>query len=209
MEQINAALPPTDGVACFNRMYLGVTQEVGQRIGAGFFESPEFMETTDIVFANLYFEAAGAPEGDLPIAWRPLFELRDESRIHPMQFAIAGMNAHINHDLPLAVVGTCEKLDLQPHKGPLHADYQRIDVVLNNAEETVRQSFESERVREHDERHAKLLDRLGGWSIVGARDVAWETAIALWECRRLRRGEEHFVSSLGHSVAAASRALLE
>ena len=35
---------------------------------------------------------------------------RSETHIAPMQFALAGMNAHINHDLPMAVVKTCEDL---------------------------------------------------------------------------------------------------
>ena len=61
MRDIATALPADDGVACFNRMYLGVTEEVGSRISAGFFETPEFMEHIDVQFANLYFEAVSAP----------------------------------------------------------------------------------------------------------------------------------------------------
>ena len=74
MRAIAAALPADDGVACFNRMYLGVTEQVGSRISVGFFETPAFMETTDVQFANLYFEAVAAPPGETPLAWRPLVE---------------------------------------------------------------------------------------------------------------------------------------
>ena len=45
--------------------------------------------------------------------------------IEPVQFALAGMNAHINHDLPLAVVSTCSALATAPEVGPHFADWRR------------------------------------------------------------------------------------
>ena len=43
MRSIDAAFPSSDGVACFNRMYLEVTLGVSQRIEQGFFGDPTFM----------------------------------------------------------------------------------------------------------------------------------------------------------------------
>src|ERR1700722_3286330 len=60
MEALAAALPAADGLACFNRMYLDVTQQVDSRLGQGFFADPAFMTELDVAFANLYFGAAGA-----------------------------------------------------------------------------------------------------------------------------------------------------
>ena len=40
MEAIAAALPAADGLACFNRMYLDVTQQVNSQLGQGFFADP-------------------------------------------------------------------------------------------------------------------------------------------------------------------------
>jgi hypothetical protein len=60
------------------------------------------MSQLDVTFAGLYFdavEAAGDPAA-VPLAWRPLIEERGQPAIEPIQFALAGMNAHINHDLP-------------------------------------------------------------------------------------------------------------
>jgi hypothetical protein len=37
MQATAAATPPGDGLACFNRMYLLVTQEANSRLGQGFF----------------------------------------------------------------------------------------------------------------------------------------------------------------------------
>ena len=49
------ALPSSDGLACFNRMYLDVTQQVNDWIGQGFFANAGFMAHLDVVFANIYF----------------------------------------------------------------------------------------------------------------------------------------------------------
>ncbi|HBW19394.1 MAG TPA: hypothetical protein DEH11_10470, partial [Actinobacteria bacterium] len=145
MAAIDAATAPGDGLACFNRMYLGVTREVDSELGQGFFADPAFMTALDVAFANLYFTAAGAA-GDpaaVPLAWRPLIEQRAAAGIEPIQFALAGMNAHINHDLPLAVVSTCTELATAPAAGAHLADYQKVDQLLDAAEQSVRQSFES------------------------------------------------------------------
>ena len=115
------------------------------RLGTGFFADPAFMTQLDVTFANLYFtavDAAGNPSA-VPLAWRPLIEQRAQRGIEPVQFALAGMNAHINHDLPLAVTGTCTALATSPSAGAHQADYQKVDQLLDAAEQSVRQSFES------------------------------------------------------------------
>ena len=43
MEAIGTALPATDGLACFNRMYLDVTRQVNSQLSQGFFADPAFM----------------------------------------------------------------------------------------------------------------------------------------------------------------------
>ena len=60
MELIEASTPASDGLACFNRMYLGVTREVNSQLSQQFFADPEFMTLLDVTFANLYFGAADA-----------------------------------------------------------------------------------------------------------------------------------------------------
>jgi len=72
MEAIGAGLPARDGLACFNRMYLVVTQTVRAEIGQGFYADPAFMTTLDVTFANLYFAAAQAAPAEVSLAWRPL-----------------------------------------------------------------------------------------------------------------------------------------
>ena len=48
-------------------------------------------------------------------AWQPLFALRAQPGTVSLQYALAGMNAHINFDLGLALVRTCRQLGRTQH----------------------------------------------------------------------------------------------
>ena len=210
MEAIVAATPADDGLACFNRMYLAVTQTVNSELGQGFFADPGFMTTLDVVFANFYFAAAGAASepATVPLAWRPLIEQRATAGIEPIQFALAGMNAHINHDLPVAVVTTCAELGTEPAAGPHFADFQKVDQLLDAAEQSVRQSFES-RPELAVDRHLQAVDNLVAcWSINSARDLAWQNSLVLWKLRPEPAASGFFLDGLAAATALASRLLL-
>ena len=177
----------------------------------GSFGDAAFVSHLDVVFANLYFGAVDALSGSpsaLPVAWRPLLEARGTPGIEPIQFALAGMNAHINHDLPLAVVRTCADLTTAPNEGSHHRDYQKVDALLDASEESVRESFEPKDVRVVDQHVAAVANIVGNWSINAARDVAWDTAVALWEVRDHRMASRLLTGALAHTVAMASRGLL-
>jgi Family of unknown function (DUF5995) len=133
---------------------------------------------------------------------------RDRSGIEPIQFALAGMNAHINHDLPLAVVTTCLELDTFPADGSHHVDYQKVDGLLDAAEQSVRESFEPTDVRGVDRHVGAVLNLVADWDITTARDVAWDTSLALWEVRSHRTATDLFTGALARTVAGASRVLL-
>src|SRR4051812_13523636 len=118
MTAIDGTLPDADGLKWFNRLYLRVTEAVAVAVGTGVvFEDPPFLQRLDVVFANLYFDAAAAGDvapSSAPSAWAPLFAARREPGISRLQFALAGMNAHINRDLPDAVVKTHVQLGGMP-----------------------------------------------------------------------------------------------
>jgi hypothetical protein len=211
MRSIDAVLPASDGVACFNRMYLEVTLGVSQRVGQGFFGDPVFVSNLDVVFANLYFGAVDAlsgPPSEVPVAWQPLLAARTTPGIEPIQFALAGMNAHINHDLPLAVVSACTKLNTAPDAGCNHDDYQKVDKLLDASEQSVRESFEPPGVVVVDQHTAAVANIIGNWSINSARDVAWDTALALWDVRDYQMATGLLAGALARTVAMASRGLL-
>jgi hypothetical protein len=210
MEAIEQALPAADGLACFDRMYLDVTRSVAASLSQGFFADPDFMTRLDVNFANLYLEAAACADqpASAPVAWRPLIERRSLPGIEPIQFALAGMNTHINHDLPLAVVATCTDLGTQPTAGSISADYQKVDELLDAAEESIRRSFESN-VELAVDRHLQAVENLvATWTINDARDLAWNNALLLWELRDARVARDLLLAGLGAATELATRTLL-
>ena len=117
MEEIEAGLPPRDGVRAFNELYLAVTRAVAAELGDHDFDDPSFLARLDSVFADLYFRAfAAAGGGRHRMHGNPLFDARAEPQIASIQFALAGMNAHINYDLSVALVETCEELGVTPRR---------------------------------------------------------------------------------------------
>jgi hypothetical protein len=210
METIGASLPAADGLACFNRMYLEVTRQVNSQLGQGFFADPAFMTRLDVAFANLYFAAAdsAAAPAAVPLAWRPLAEQRGSAGIEPIQFALAGMNAHINHDLPVAMVSTCTALATTPDASPHLADYQKVDQLLDAAEQSVRQSFESAAELAVDRHLCAVANLVGNWTINSVRDMAWKNCLLLWAVRDDATARGIFLDTLAASTALASRMLL-
>src|ERR1035441_4840309 len=62
------------------------------------FRSPAWLSELDVRFATLYFNAlkANAANQACPGCWAAVFAARDKIDIAPIQFALAGMNAHTN-----------------------------------------------------------------------------------------------------------------
>jgi hypothetical protein len=201
MEAIDASLPRADGVAYFNRLYLQVTKSVQTAAQGVAFEAPAFLSRLDVVFADLYFaaEATIATGAKPPAAWRPLIEARAESR-EPIQFALAGMNAHINHDLPLAVVQTCTEMSLSPDDGsPQHHDYETVNAILAGVEKQVAGWFETGLIADLTAVTPKAVDdAIAMWSIVEAREIAWHNAQILWGLR----GEPFLASAFADTLAS-------
>jgi hypothetical protein len=210
MEAIEASLPAGDGLACFNRMYLDVTSQVNAQLDQGIYADPAFMTQLDVRFANLYFAAAdmaGNP-ADVPLAWRPLVERRATVGIESIQFALAGMNAHINHDLPIALVSTCAALATSPEDGQHFADYQKVDQLLDAAEQAIRQSFETAAELAVDHHLTAVATLICNWTINSARDLAWNNARLLWAVRDDPFARGLFLNGLAASTALATQLLL-
>ena len=135
-------------------------------------------------------------------------EQRATAGIEPVQFALAGMNAHINHDLPVAMVSTCTALATAPDADPHFADYQKVDQLLDAAEQSIRQSFESAPELAVD-RHLSAVDSLiANWTINSARDLAWTNCLLLWAVRNDPIARALFLDTLAASTALASQMLL-
>ncbi|RSS08800.1 DUF5995 family protein [Streptomyces sp. WAC00469] len=206
MRALDAALPKRDGIAVFNRVYLTVTEEVARSLTAGRFRDPRATATLDVHFAVRYLDAVDAADAGRrpPACWRPLIRFRRHPGIRPLQFALAGINAHIGHDLALAVVDACRALDCEP--ADLENDYDRVGDLLVALEERVREDLmPGPDLLELADPLTHLVD---AWSLEQARSAAWSAARALWALRRLPDLAEEFAERLDAAVGFAGRMML-
>jgi hypothetical protein len=211
MEAIAAPLGENDGVRRFNELYLAVTRAVAIESATATYEDAAFISRLDVVFADLYFQAVEDLEAgrEMPRAWAPLFEARAKQGIAPLQFAIAGMNAHINHDLVLALVTTTKEfgcgLELDT---PQHHDYLAVNGLLNRVQDEIKERFTTGIIKDIDKAGGRVDDMVANWSVARARDNAWTQAQildALGDNDFLRT---QFLIALGRNVGFAGRALL-
>jgi len=205
---IDGQLPPTDGVACFNRMYRQVTEAVREHLQLATFGDPAWLARLDVLFGNLSLDAIEAPAG-APRAWLALIERREDTRVTPLQFALAGLNAHINRDLPLAVVQTCLELNTAPDAADHHTDFLRVNSILAVVEPAIRASFQDDLLREVDRKAPGLQSVVANFKVVKARETAWSNALTLWTLRRVSADvQADFLDGLDHLVGFAGRGLL-
>jgi len=204
-------LTPDDGMAPFNTMYLSVITSIREATAeAGYFHNPAFIDRLDVSFVNRYFDtyirsAAGVP---LPRCWDVLWRLRHSTHHVPLQFALAGMNAHINHDLVLALIETFAALDADPHDPGIIADFKRVNDVLGALEPEMRRTYEHGLLLRLDAKLGPSEDRLDRWSIAAARQAAWRDAETLWRVRNHPQLRARCEAALDHAVALASECLL-
>ena len=134
---------------------------------------------------------------------------RADQRVLPLQFALAGMNAHINHDLPIAVVTTSAELGTSPDAGSHHADFERVNTLLAAAEPIIRKSFSDALLNVLDRTAPGLQDVVANFSMVKARQTAWANAETVWALKQVSPAlEASFLDGLDHLVGFASRGLL-
>lgn len=167
-----------DGVRYFHEVYTEVTRAVARRVATGGFEDPPFMVALDVEFAGLYLEALEAP-ATAPRAWRVLFDRR-RNRLAPLRLALAGMNAHINRDLAVAIDTTCTRLGgTLDRDSPRCRDFVAINDILAAQMASAKADLFSRVDRIADVAFGRVDDLLEVWSITAARDNAWSHGAAL------------------------------
>ncbi|MEU3599192.1 DUF5995 family protein [Streptomyces sp. NPDC006798] len=206
MRALGARWPARDGVAVFNRVYLTVTEDIARRIDRGEFPDRRAATALDVLFAERYLSAVVRAEsgGRPPACWRPLFQYRRHPGVRPLQFALAGINAHIGHDLALAVIDTCRALDCAPPE--LENEFDQVGEALVVLEERIREELMPgpDLLEVAD----PLTHLVGAWSLDRARDAAWSAARLLWGVRELPGLTEEFTERLDTGVGLVGRCLL-
>ncbi len=211
MREIAEELDKSDGVARFNAMYLAVTAAVREELARGRFDDPLYLSRLAAIFARLYLDAYDADRSGTPVppAWAPLFEARSRPRIAAVQFALAGMNAHINRDLGVAVVAACTELDCEPKVGsPQHRDYLAMNDVLARVSDRVRRELLKGLLGVADAALGRVDDVISMWSVARARDAAWVHAETLWTLRGIPPLRDRYLGTLDRLVGLAGRGLL-
>ena len=200
-----------DGLKWFNWLYLQVTQAVEARVSSGGFANPAWLAELDVQFARLYFVAAQSAlsGGSAAGCWQILFEQRNRTLIARIQFALAGINAHINHDLPQAIVSTCQVMALTPqHDTTPYNDYTAVNTTLDGLIQSAIQTLHVRLLGEALPAVSHLDDTLAAWSISAARESAWNNAELLWHLRDAPPLSATFMDTLDGLTTVAGKALL-
>ena len=172
-----------DGVKWFNGLYLTVTQAIENCVTGGAFKDPAWLAQLDVQFARLYFSTlrsalTGAP---CPGCWEAMFSVRANVQITRIQFALAGMNAHINHDLCLAIEATCKITNTVPQFGTVqYNDYTSVNPVLAGLINQAKQTLDVRLPGDPLPVISELENLIAGWDVSAARETAWKNAEHLW-----------------------------
>jgi hypothetical protein len=212
LRAIEAELDASDGLIWFNRLYTRMTDAVIEHARKHRFDDPVFVERLDCHFADLYFVALAAhlsDPGSGPSAWAPLFQARSRRGILPVQLALAGVNAHINRDLPVALVTTFLELGRQPARDePAHADYQRITLVLESVMSDTKAWMLEGALGALESVPGEVDGVLEMWSVRRAREAAWVASEVRWALRVSPLVSRHHLDALDRMVGLAGRGLL-
>jgi hypothetical protein len=182
----------------FHATYQRTTAAVAAELGRGGFIDPDWVERWDVVFADLYLDplpnslAASPP----PRPWDIAFSA--PASLPALRHVLLGMNAHINYDLPQALVAviTDEEFDDPAVMARREADHQAIDQVL-----AARVAAEDDELTSISgpgsllDRLLRPFNRLGTQHFLReAREKVWANAIALSRARR--EGPEAYQAAL-------------
>lgn len=183
MQDIDDLLTDGDGLKWFNRLYMMVTKEVDFSPPPGGWEDAAWLLRLDVVFAGFYFRAVAGfldGTGDTPSSWCALMEVRYQSGIDRILFALAGMNAHINHDLALALLETDRERNVVPQDGsPQHVDYEAVNELLNSVMPSALEMLAVGVLGLAAQDTGKIGRVLAFWNICKARDLAWDFSNSL------------------------------
>jgi hypothetical protein len=194
--------PANNRVAAFNKLYLTITRRVDTALQTTA-KWPEFLEMLDVEFAKRYFAALdlwNRDQEDTPDVWEVLFRRAGDLELSELIAAVLGVNAHINHDLSLALISTWRELG-PPPDAEIYPDYLLVNQIFYEEIQPLRRGFSDDWQLELD----RLVGPLDDWSqkilVKVTRAQAWDQARRLWP---LRDDEEDFEAARRLMDKAAS-----
>src|SRR5262245_11250346 len=170
----------------FATVYGMMSREMRRRIARGFFLDNAWVTRYLVAFANRYHQALVAAEAGewarIPRSWRVAFDTARSGSALALQDLLLGINAHVNHDLALGLA----EVGIDPDRAERHRDHTSVNQILEAITDVVQT-----RVCDAYAPGLASLDRAAGsldelaanFSMVVARESAWETAVALANAR--------------------------
>jgi len=211
LQTIGATCDDADGLKWFNWLYLQVTQAVETRVASGGFADPAWLAQLDVQFARLYFSAlkSSLSSEATSSCWQVLFDSRNQGAIARIQFALAGINAHINHDLAEAIVATCQVTGTTPDPGGAHyGDYTALNSTLDGLVESAKLTLNVRLPGGALPPVSHLEDTLAAWNVSAARESAWQNAEHLWQLRTVPLLATSFLDMLDGLTTVIGKVLL-
>ena len=220
VQDILDELPPSranNRVAAFNELYLKITRRVDTALVAGVHQ-PDFLELLDVEFAKRYFAALDRWNDDdeeTPDVWEVLFKRAGDVRMTRLTAAMLGVNAHINHDLALALIDTWHQLGA-PDDDRVHPDYLLVNDIFHQEIPPLRRGFSDAWQLELDRFVGPLDDWTQRMLVTVTRARAWDQGRDLWVLRhdlddfeQARRTMDRAASLLAEWAVIGDRFLTE
>jgi len=175
-----------DGIASFTALYRVITSTIDDLDVRSQFHAPNrFLARLDVEFAERYLDAIRTYATDptlTPHCWKLLFDHRQDPDIPPVNFAVAGVNAHINYDLSAALLRTWEHCDPDSgHRELQHRDYEVVNDIFETEMDPLRAKLRSFLSQGED---GVIWDRGANWVgdlvVRWTRSLAWDEAREVW-----------------------------
>ncbi|HWE50697.1 MAG TPA: DUF5995 family protein [Bryobacteraceae bacterium] len=211
LDAIENTCADNDGLKWFNWLYTQVTQAVETRVAAGQFNDPAWLAELDVQFARLYFSALKSwlSGESTPGCWQVLFNSRNHDLVARIQFALCGINAHINHDLPEAIVATClARGVILDHGGPNYDDYSALNTTLDSLIDSAKATLNVRLPGDALPPLNNLENTIAAWNVSAAREAAWQNAGHLAELRRVPQLADSFMDMLDGLTTVIGKTLL-
>jgi hypothetical protein len=185
----------------FHGTYLRTTEAVVAEIDRGGFIDATWLRAWDLAFARFYLDAIDDDLRGDPVSrpWRIAFDAaRDRPDQPPLQHVLFGINAHINFDLPQALLAVMSPADFDDPEVMRRraADHRHLDDVLSSrvaAEDAALTAVS--RITLVD-RLLRPFNQLGTRRFLAeAREKVWRNAVVLDRARR--EGPSRYAAVLG------------
>jgi hypothetical protein len=171
-----------DRRGAFAQCYLVMTKRVHDAVDDGVFTDGAWVTRLLERFADYYFDAIDAhgtpvPEHPCPEVWRSAFDACADPSCHVLQVLMLGINAHINHDLALALVDVLDDWDTldEATRSARHEDHERVNEIIEATTDEVQREVVD---RWSPAAHTLdvLLWRLDEWAF-GALAESWRSRV--------------------------------